>query len=580
MTRRFDPGLPATELSSTGPPATGLPATGLPATELPATELPATELSSTGLPATGLPATELSSTGLPATGLPATGLPATGLPATGLPATGLPATELPSIGLLSIAATLAGVVAWVFFHFSYLPMVDLPQHAAALSEWVHLHDPSYGFADQFEINWWTPYLLSYLLARPFVPLLGVLGALKLVVLLSVLGTVAAYWFLLRSVKQDEWLCLLALPLSFGFSFYFGFTNFLLGTPFILASVVLALKYSAQPSARIGVPFALVLGATFLAHVIAFAISSAGAFALTARKIRSWRGLLRDYWPLLGGLLFVVPWIPGFAKSPDISAHPEQWLLGWGRLWALPAMLFASSPADELAGRLGVAALILVVLSLGTPSRAWGRYGLLALALLAYFLFPFELRGVSFLFQRFAVLLIPGLILAAAGSRSLLPKWLRRAALVLFSAGWVGVFAQRVRDFNLEAGDFPQLIRELPPRLRVRPLIFDNQSAAFPGTPLFLHFPAYYQAEKGGFLGYSFARYYTCFVRYQPAVDMGMGEDMEWNPRWFDARSEVAKYDVFMVRAGWDASHELFRNSPQPVVLETHSDPWWIYRAEE
>jgi hypothetical protein len=482
--------------------------------------------------------------------------------------------------LLSIAAALSVVVTWVFFHFTYLPMVDLPQHTAALSEWVHLHDPSYGFADQFEINWWTPYLLSYLLARPFVPLLGLLGSLKLVILLSVLGTVAAYWWLLRSVAQDEWLCLLALPLSFGFSFYFGFTNFLIGTPFILASLVLALKYSAQPSARVGVPFAIVLGATFLAHVIAFAISSAGAFALTARKIRSWRGLLRDYWPLLGGLLFVVPWVPGFAKSPDISAHPEQWRLGWGRLRELPSMLFASNGGDQLAHRLGVIVLILVVLSLGTPSRAWGRYGLLALALLAYFLFPFELRGVSFLFERFAALLIPGLILAAAGSRSLLPGWLRRAAAVLFSAGWVWIFAQRVAEFNLEAGDFPQLVRDLPPRLRIRPLIFENQSIAFPGTPLFLHFPAYYQAEKGGFLGYSFARYYTCFVRYQPAVDMGMGEDMEWNPGRFDARTEVAKYDYFIARAGEDHYQSLFRYSPQPITLEAHSGAWWIYRAEE
>lgn len=482
--------------------------------------------------------------------------------------------------LLSVAATLAAVLAWVFFHFEYLPMVDLPQHAAALSEWVHLEDPSYGFADQFELNWWTPYLLSYLLARPFVALLGVLGALKLVVLFSVLGTVAAYYWLLRSVKQDEWLCLLALPLSFGFSFYFGFTNFLLGTPFILATAVLALKYSTRPSARIGVPFAAVLGATFLAHVIAFAISSACAFLLTARKVSSVRGLLRDYWPLLGGLAFVLPWVPGFLNSPDISAHPEQWRLGIGRLWALPTTLFAASGADGLATRLGVGVLILVALSLGVPSRQWGRHGLLALALLAYFLFPFELRGVSFLFQRFAVLIIPGLILAAAGARALLPKWLRRPAVVLFSAGWLWVFAERMQEFNAEVGDFTRLIRELPPRLRIRPLIFNNQSAAFPGTPVFLHFPAYYQAEKGGFLGYSFARYYTCFVRYQPAVDIGMGEDMEWNPRSFNAAAEVAKYDYFIVRADWDASGLLFRRSPQPVTLETQSGAWWIYRAEE
>ena len=72
--------------------------------------------------------------------------------------------------LLAVAGTLAAAVAWAFFAFPYLPMVDLPQHAAQLSAWVHLKDPAYGFVDQFEVNWWTPYLLSYLLARPFVAL--------------------------------------------------------------------------------------------------------------------------------------------------------------------------------------------------------------------------------------------------------------------------------------------------------------------------------------------------------------------------------------------------------------------------
>ncbi len=482
--------------------------------------------------------------------------------------------------LLAVAGSLAAAVTWAFFAFPYLPMVDLPQHAAQLSSWVHLHDPAYGFAEQFELNWWTPYLLSYLLARPFVALLGVLGALKLVVLLSVLATMAMYWLLLRNVKQDAWLCLLGLPLSFGFSFYFGFTNFLLGTPLMLGTIVLALRYAEQPSVRRGVPFALLLGATFLAHVIAFAISSAVAFLLTARRIVSFRGVLRDYWPLLGGLACVVPWIPGFTRSPDISAHPEIWELGWGRLWALPATLFAIGPADEVAGWLGIVVLVLVLLSLGKPSRNVTRYGLLLLGVLAYFLFPFKLRGVSFLYQRFAALLIPGLILLAAGPRPLLPAWLRRPAIVLFSAGWLLMFVHRLRGFNQEAGDFASVIRELPARLRVRPMIFANGSAAFPATPLFLHFPAYYQAEKGGYLGYSFARYYTCFVRYQPGVDIGMAEDQEWNPHSFDARTEVPKYDYFIARSAGNEAWPLFRNSPQRVVLERHLGPWWIYRAEE
>lgn len=482
--------------------------------------------------------------------------------------------------LLALAGTLAAAIAWTFFAHPYLPMVDLPQHAAQLSAWVHLDDPAYGFVDQFDVNWWTPYLLSYLLARPFVALLGVVGALKLVVLSSVLANMAMYWLLLCHVKQEQWLCLLGLPLSFGFSFYFGFTNFLLGTPLILAVVVLALRYAERPSVQRGVPFALLLGTTFLAHVIAFAISSAVAFLLTARPVRSLRGLLRDYWPLLGGLACVVPWIPGFTRSPDISAQPEIWELGWGRLWALPGTLFAAHRADELATWLGGGVLLLVLLSLGKPSRSVGRFGLLLLAVLAYFLFPFKLRGVAFLYPRFAALLIPGLILLAAGERSLLPWWLRRPAIALFSAGWLALFIQRTSAFNREAGDFAGVIRELPARLRVRPMIFANQSAAFPGIPLFLHFPAYYQAHKGGYLGYSFARYYTCFVRYKPGVDIGMAEDQEWNPYRFDAAAEVPKYDYFIARAAQDLAHPLFRGSPQRVVLEKHVSPWWIYRAEE
>src|SRR6187399_3331187 len=55
--------------------------------------------------------------------------------------------------LFGIAFALVAVIAGTFALFSYLPMVDLPQHAAQLSAWIHLDDPNYGFAEQFEINW-------------------------------------------------------------------------------------------------------------------------------------------------------------------------------------------------------------------------------------------------------------------------------------------------------------------------------------------------------------------------------------------------------------------------------------------
>jgi len=86
--------------------------------------------------------------------------------------------------------------------FPVLP--DLPQFAAQLSIWVHLDDPAYGFAELFEIHWFTPYLVAFLLARPFVGLLGVIGAVKLVVWLGLIATPLALRALLRAVGRDPW----------------------------------------------------------------------------------------------------------------------------------------------------------------------------------------------------------------------------------------------------------------------------------------------------------------------------------------------------------------------------------------
>src|SRR5262245_58851219 len=122
-----------------------------------------------------------------------------------------------------VVATVLGLLSiYILFGSSYLPCVDFPQHVVQLSAWVHYTEPAFGFFPQFELNWSTPYLLSYLLAWPFVGLLGAAGALKLVILLATLAHVVALYALLRSLEQDTWLCLLGFPLGFGFSFFGGF----------------------------------------------------------------------------------------------------------------------------------------------------------------------------------------------------------------------------------------------------------------------------------------------------------------------------------------------------------------------
>jgi hypothetical protein len=144
---------------------------------------------------------------------------------------------------------------------------------------------------------------------------------------------------------------------------------------------------------------------------------------------------------------------------------------------------------------------------------------------------------------------------------------------------VYMFVGRLREFNHEARGFESVLQALPRAQRIRPMIFARGSGAFPGAPLFLHFPAYYTAEKGGVLGYAFARYYECLVHYRPGVDMGMREDDEWHPERFDARREVPQYDYFIARADGDIAQTSFRGSPKPIELQMSKDGWWVYRAK-
>jgi hypothetical protein len=399
------------------------------------------------------------------------------------------------------------------------------------------------------------------------------------VLLAVVANFAAYLSLARAAGQDPWLSLLAFPLGLGFSFYFGFLNFLLATPLVLACVTLALHYGRSPSLRAGLRLSLALALSFLTHALAFAVALSASFLVAVGEGGAGLKRVKVYWPFALGAALIAPWIPGFLQSGTASGHPEQWALGIDRLWDLPGSLLALGRADDVATGFALSLLIVLGLALGRPARDWQRFTLLGLALGLYLLFPFELRGVSFLYPRFAALIVPGAILAAAGSSPVLGTWRRRPLLALLAVIWLGLFGLRLHVFNIEAQSFDAATADLPMRLRVRPIIARRASEGFPGVPAFLHFAAYYQAEKGGYLGYSFGRYYTNFVHYRPGVDQGMGEDQEWSPQLFDARREVPHYDCFIVRMDRDVGRLLFASSGAKVKLVAQAGMFWVYLRE-
>lgn len=450
----------------------------------------------------------------------------------------------------------------------YLPMVDLPQHAAQLSIWTHLHDAAWGFAATHQINYRTPYVLCYLVARPFVGLLGPAGALKVLISLVVVGLPASLWLLLASLDFDPWWALLGFPLAFGYSFYWGFLNFGVASCVGLVFLALAERYGRRPTARAGAAVALGAIALFVAHPLAFAI----CFPTALARPCFWRARLVARWPFVAPLPLVVLWYLTAAR--DTATHgPMVWELGSHRLSWMPALLLGHR-GDRLAAVMG--AVLVALPLLGFRARATVASWLPAAGIvLTLAVGPQLAFGTAFLYGRAAVFLVPFLFFALEPT----PRgaWARplRALVAVAVALWALLLCARFAAFDEEARGFATVEAAMKPGASVRSLIFANQSPAVPGVAVYLHLPLYYQADHGGANGFSFAASPFAFAHYRAGVGNRLPTDAEWTPQRFRWRREP-RYDYYVVRAPDDLGPQLFAGAGATIRLAAHDGWWWLY----
>ncbi|HEX6277609.1 MAG TPA: hypothetical protein VFZ53_31415 [Polyangiaceae bacterium] len=468
-------------------------------------------------------------------------------------------------------AALTVVVLGALFGFRDLPMVDLPQHAAQIAAWLNWGDPAYR-THELELNFRTPYLLAYPLARWLAPLFGVVGALKLVVAAGFVAHVAGTDRLVRRLGHDPWLALLGVPTALGYAFCFGFVSFLVAVPPVLFAVAEAVGHSERPTLRSGVVLSALLSLTLLAHGIALALAM---LAVGPLLLRGGGRFVARTAPLLVPVALGALWLAPGSSTERIG--DTYWAVSFERLLELPGMLVGIGSADRAASAAGLLLFATAGFLVGTPSRRPERWLPLVLSLLGYVAFPALFRGVGPLSPRFVVLAVPALLLAFE-PRAAHPKVrtkLARGALVAVAAGWVLTWTLRLPAYNRETAGLHALVEGMKAGMSLRPIVFERESRAYPGVPALLHLPAYYQVKKGGTQGYSFAMYPISVVRYRAGVPARMGGGLEWRPEAFDFASERARYDVFVVHSSRDRTRELFGEA-RDVVLADKRGNWWAY----
>jgi hypothetical protein len=461
----------------------------------------------------------------------------------------------------------------------YLPMTDLPQHAAQVSIVRNLHDPAFGFEGHYEIHWFTPYCLGTLIPLLLSECFGLLTSMKLLLSLIVLSLPLCLHLLMREVGADPWWALAGFLVFFGQSFYWGFVSYLLALPLGVLFAFWMMRHRHQPSWSSGVMLSLVGVLVFFAHGIVFAVMGATAGVFMLLEVRTLRALAIRFAPLLALLLFFLVWLAWEHREGRRPDFP----LGWGppsavRWFVLPANLVGLW-TDPSAQALGWGLLVVLAIGMGR-SRTAVHLVPLATMVLLYDLLPAQVAGGYFVYERTAVFVLVFALTGFAATSSLARRRISRAALSAMVLVWMGVSIVRFQLFDARAHAYDVVMKDVPPRSRVLALMFDRAWEEVPEA--FLHFPAWHQAERGGALGYSFAQFPVMVARYLPGkapLPFWASQRISWKP----ARLKWRKYPVFdyyVVRSA-ESRSALFEDDSGPRArLVAQRNEWWVYQAEK
>jgi hypothetical protein len=466
---------------------------------------------------------------------------------------------------------------------AYLPMTDLPQHLAIVSILLHLDDPRFGFAPFYEPAWdRTLYALPYLSTMALARLVPLEASLRIVVVLALVSLPIGVWALLRSLGRPEWLALLALPLVYNRTFFWGFVNFQLG----LGLALLALAILVRPSRgwRSQLALAGLCAVTAFTHPYGLFMLAGYVFLwLVLGERRAlfrhapglaplWLGLLA--WALSAGASHVEPSLT-FSPLLERLDDFEESVLGGYR---------DASEAHLLIG------FLLAWAALAAPVFPYSRARWRALAhhervlwaftgvnLLLYAVLPVH-AGLGFEIpvrhSVIAMAVLPALA-APGGSHASA----RRATFALAALGAVTIaiaWFHLVR-FDREVRGFDQVVEQIPFGSRLLALTWDENGAVMRSFP-YWHFGAYAQARRGGLLAQSFPRmFWNIPVRMRAEADIPeTPPGLEARPELFDYRAFGFAYDHVLVRTGKPKNPNRFPEFPYQLVYE--APPWQLWRA--
>jgi hypothetical protein len=451
---------------------------------------------------------------------------------------------------------------------------DLPEHAAQLQLFTAMHAPGFPYLALFHINWFTPYLLGYMLVYVLAPLIGVIAALKSVISAALILLVLATGQLIAELDGDERLALLVIPSLYGGVFLWGFLNFLVGAPIGLYFLVCFLRWLKTPTVRRGILVAAVLVISFFAHVLICAFFGLIAVLWIWPYTRTMRGALRACLPLLPVIPLVLLWVWQNSSSAQVAHSPIVFATLRSHLWYVRMFLLGWNSRFSYLPIMVLCALPLVGYGLRRDLRYWIP---LICALFVTLFAPYSLMGTAYISFRFAMFLFP--MYALVFEPKAREPWRIKACvtvLVLAVLVWAGAETWRMVSFRKESQGFAHVLGQMQPGQLCVSIPIDRESKFLP-TEAYLHFPAWYGALKGGVVSPSFSNFYNMLVVYNLDRPNNLVLPQEWMliPEKVFTPQVAQRFRYELVESVSDKSSLFNGMEPRPT-LRAHEGRWWLY----
>lgn len=478
----------------------------------------------------------------------------------------------------------------------YLPLLDLPNHLAAITVWHYHDDPKWDFARFYDLNlvplpywahYYTVHLLTYVTRSVELANRIFLSGYALAVPLGALAFA-------RRFDRSPWLALFAFPLVWNFNLADGFIAYCAGFAVVPPALVVVDQHCERPTVAGALAVAAIGTLIYFFHLLAYALFlvCAGLLVFAQRRAFSPKLLLARGVPVLS-CAGIGLW--ALSRANRMNFHR---VTGAGRLLIydpvcdrltqLPERLLNVLPGnvDEwLVVALALSWLALAVTAARThaagdePPRgrvhAWGVELCFAGALALYLAAPRSMQRPFYWHMingRFVVAMV---LFAALSLRGPIAGWRRLllAPVVCMTLAYVGALEHAFVLFNQDAAGFDDVVAKIPRGKQVLTMILRPMGDAHVNVSAFNQFPSYVQIHHGGYNFYNFADGFPLKYRVTlPAPPWSHTDQFAWSLHSWG-------WDYFLTfREGWEYPSPLKDAlAAGKVRLVAHEGEWRLYQ---